>query len=308
MQIFRNSSAIPSNYFGSVVALGNFDGLHLGHQAVIQKTLLLAQQSGKSSGVLTFEPHPRHFFHPDFPPLRIIPFATKARLFQGMGIDFIRVIRFTRAFSTLTAQQFIANILVGELHICHVVTGSDFAFGNNREGNMDYMQKAAASLSFEATACPLVAAETGLYSSTRIREALAVGDVELAAQILGRPYSIKGRVQSGDKRGRELGFPTANIVPRGIFTPAYGVYAVKVQLRGKWVKGVANFGIRPTFSGLQPRLEVHLFEWHEEIYGESLEVILVKKIREEKKFDGIEALKTQIAEDCRKAHLILIDC
>jgi riboflavin kinase / FMN adenylyltransferase len=332
MRIVRDSSAIPSSCTGSVLALGNFDGLHLGHRAIVQKTLALARAAGKPAGVMTFEPHPRRVFRPELPPLRIFPFREKARLLGGLGVDFIRVVRFTRAFSETSAEQFITRILHEQMQVSHVVTGDDFTFGHNRTGNAAYLRDMAGKLGFGAIACAPVLQGGERCSSTRIRSVLSEGNMQEVAVLLGCPYSITGRVQEGDKRGRTIGFPTANIVPSRIFLPASGVYAVRVSLchshesgnlgqdprfRGgdklnvdkrfkpQIINGVANLGRRPTFAGTEMRLEVHMFDFAGDLYGQRLCVQLIDRIRGEQKFDGVAALKKQIAEDCVRAREIL---
>jgi riboflavin kinase/FMN adenylyltransferase len=305
MIILRDSSVVPPACYGAVAALGNFDGLHLGHKEVINKAVTLARITRKPAMLLTFEPNPRKLFKPDLPILRILPFAEKARQLQKMGIDFLRIIRFTRAFSQTTAEAFITDILKAQLQVSQVVTGDDFVFGYNREGNADYLQHMAEKYDFKATACAPVQAGGERCSSTLIRALLSAGEVAQAATLLGRPYSMKGRVQQGDKRGRELGFPTANIYLAPIFLAANGVYVVRAHIHGKEVEGVANLGLRPTFGGSRIRLEVHLFDWQENIYGESLEVTFIKRLRGEYTFNGLEELKTQIAKDCEQAKIVL---
>jgi riboflavin kinase/FMN adenylyltransferase len=307
MRLLRDSSVFLPKYYGAVMALGNFDGLHLGHQAVLAQAIALAKQTGKPAALMTFEPHPRRIFTPHLPPLRIIPLNEKLHLLQKMGLDFLRIVRFTKAFATTRPEDFITHVLHEQLHVSHVVTGEDFVFGHNREGNALSLNKTAQQLGFAATTCPPVEVGAERCSSTRIREALAQGKVELAALLLGRPYHITGRVRQGDKRGRTIGFPTANLVPSPVFLPAYGVYAVRAKIKNKEVMGVANLGLRPTFAGSALRLEVHLFDWQEAIYGERMEVELVRHIRGEQKFDGMDALKAQITKDCAEAKLILAD-
>jgi riboflavin kinase/FMN adenylyltransferase len=222
-----------------------------------------------------------------------------------MGIDFMRVVHFTRKFSRTTAAEFVRGILHDQLQVSHVITGEDFIFGHNREGNVAFLREQAVEYGFGVTACPSLLVGNERCSSTRIRTLLANGDVKEAAQLLGRPYSIISHVRSGDQRGRTLGFPTANIWPARVFTPLNGVYAVRANIHGAWVNGVANLGTRPTFNGQRLQLEVHLFDFNETIYGERMEVTFVDRIRDEKKFDGIEALTKQIAEDSMKAKIIL---
>ncbi len=305
MIVLRDSSSFPPTYRNAVLALGNFDGLHLGHRAVIGKAATLARETGKPLGIMTFEPHPRRIFQPHLPPLRILPLREKLRELAAMEVSFLRVIRFTKAFSQTTATDFVTRILHDTLHVSHVVTGDDFVFGHNREGTTAILGAMAAKLGFAATACAQLDIGGERCSSTRIREALMLGNVELAARLLGRPYSISGHVREGDKRGRTIGFPTANILPAPIFLPRFGVYAVRTQVNGRPVTGVANLGLRPTFGGTRVRLETHLFDWQGDIYGQRLNIELAHFLRSEQRFDGIEALKTQIVEDSRKARGML---
>jgi len=305
MLILRDKSLLPPECSGSVIALGNFDGLHLGHMQVIQAAIAQAKKTGKPSALLTFEPHPRRVFRPDLPPMRIMSLAEKGRILREMGVDFTRVIRFTRAFSQTTAEQFVKDILVKQLRISHLVTGDNFIFGHNRGGNAEYLEKMAKSEGFGYTKCPQFMIGGERCSSTRVRDLMQQGKVEEVATLLGRPYRITAIVRGGDKRGRTLGFPTANLLPGRIFTPANGVYAVRAIIRGEQVNGVANLGVRPTFDGKRLQLEVHLFDWNQDIYSEHMEVVFVKQLRGEKKFDGIDALKAQIAKDCETAQAIL---
>jgi riboflavin kinase/FMN adenylyltransferase len=288
-----------------VVALGNFDGLHLGHGAIIGTMLQRAQAEKKPSAVLTFEPHPRRVLRPDAPVFTLLPFHEKARRLRETGVDMLRVVRFTPAFAQTSAEAFVTGLLHGALGVSHVVTGEDFVFGHKRGGDADFLRHMSAKLGFGYTACPQVEVSGERSSSTRIRALLAGGDMREAALLLGRPYSITGRVREGDKRGRLLGFPTLNILPAGIFTPATGVYAVRAKIGAMRVDGVANLGTRPTFKGTRLQLEVHLFDWKHDIYGERVEIAFIERIREEKKFDGLEALKKQIAEDSARARSIL---
>jgi len=305
MLIIRNHSKIPEYLHGCVVALGNFDGLHIGHQKVIDTAIAIAKNSGKSAAVLTFEPHPRRLFNPSLPPLRITSLRSKIKLLQNSGIDFIRIIRFNKQFANLSAENFIKDILCEELQVSHVVTGDDFVFGNKRFGNVDYLKEMSGQLGFAATICEQVNIDGERCSSTRIRKLLELGKVGEIKHLLGREYSISGRVIAGDKRGRTIGFPTANILPNRIFLPAQGVYAVIAKIAGQLVKGVANIGTRPTFAGNHVLLEVHLFDFKEEIYGEHVEISLIEHIRAEQKFASFEELKAQIAADCQTAKEIL---
>lgn len=305
MWVLRDSSSFPLSCRDNVVALGNFDGLHKGHCAVIGKAIKRAKQAGKPAGVITFEPHPRRIFSPHLSTLRILPLSQKLRLLQNMGLDFVRIVRFTSEFAKTSAEDFVVSILKNELHASHVITGEDFVFGHNREGSVESLRTMAEKLNFGATACHAVIVEGERCSSTRVRAALAAGNMETVVNLLGRPYILSGHVQEGDKRGRTLGFPTANILPPPGFLPHYGVYAVKVSIGKNIINGVANLGMRPTFGGHRVRLEAHLFDWQEDIYGQYLEVELIRHIRGEQKFDSVEALKIQIAQDCGIARKIL---
>lgn len=301
MLILRNHSLIPETCKGAVIALGNFDGLHRGHQEVIHQTVTIAHTQHKPAAILTFEPHPRRVFRPDLPVLRLISFYEKARLLQDAGIDYMRVIRFTRDFAATTAATFIEKILLQELGASHIVTGDDFVFGHNREGNTNYLAQMAAAKGFGYTMSHAVEINGRRSSSTTIREMLAAGNIEEANSMLGRPWSFTGIVRQGDQRGRQLGFPTANLVPAGIFLPASGVYAVRVHWKDRVVYGVANLGNRPTFADTRLQLEVHILDFAEMLYGQHLKVDFLHYIRPEQKFNGLEGLKAQIAQDARKA-------
>ena len=304
MIVIRDSSPLPQALAGCVVALGNFDGLHLGHKAVIGKAVDIARSPSKSLAVMTFEPHPRQLFRPDLPSLRILPLAEKMRLLGSIGVDFLRIVRFTRAFSHTSAEDFVSGYLHRDLKLSHAVIGDDFTFGHNRGGDVATLTKMAQKLGFEVTICSQLNVDGQRCSSTRLRDVLAAGDMQQVATLLGRPYKMTGIVQQGNKRGRTIGFPTANLYPRATFLPAYGVYAVRATIKSQQVKGVANLGMRPTFSGIRVRLEMHLFDFNQDIYGERMDVELLHFIRPEQKFDGLEALKAQIAKDCEWARFL----
>ena len=300
MRLIRSLTNWPEAARGSVMALGNFDGLHKGHLAVLGAAREASRAENRPLAVMTFEPHPRRFFKPDLPILRIVPFAEKARLLREAGVEYLYVAHFNRAFSEITAERFVREILLENLGVGHVVTGYNFAFGNRRAGDADYLHDMAAELGFRYTRVPAYASEAAPegYSSTAIRHALATGKVEQASAMLGRPYAISGIVIHGDQRGRTIGFPTANIRPSPLFLPAFGVYAVRMQLaNGESYEGVANLGTRPTVDGTGPRLETFAFGLNHEIYGEHARIQLCHFLRGEQKFSGIDALKAQIAVD-----------
>src|SRR5579859_6692405 len=307
MRIFRHFAELPDAVRGGVVALGNFDGVHRGHQAVIGKALELAKGWGVPAGVMTFEPHPRSVFTPDQPPFRLTPFRIKARLIEALSVDFLLMQHFDKAFATHTAEEFIRQVLIEGLGVRAVVVGYDFCFGKARSGNVALLRGQSG---FETIAIDAQGAADGqAFSSNMIRQALQDGRPDLAAEILGRPWEIEGRVETGDQRGRTIGFPTANLHLADYMRPAIGVYAVRAGIdRGEetvWLNGVANLGRRPTFDKQDVILEAHLFDFDGDLYGRHLRVALTGYIRAERKFDGLPALKAQIAEDCETARAIL---
>lgn len=308
MQIIRDHRHITDNVQGSAIAIGNFDGLHQGHKAVIGSMLDWANTHKTPKAIMTFEPHPRRFFHPENEIFRLMPFHQKMRIFQQMGIDTVFAFRFNQCFSSLNAQEFIDEVLVKNMAVRHVVTGQDFIFGAKRSGNASTLYDAShhhQHFTYEAISPQ---GEEGMtYSSSRIRQLIETGHMEDAAEILGRPYQWMGQVIHGDKRGSTIGFPTANIVPPPTLMPALGVYAVRVQLPDTqgFVDGVANLGVRPTFGEDKLLLEVHLFDQDIDLYGKRLKVDFIAHIRAEQKMEGLDALKNQITQDCIQAREIL---
>ncbi len=309
MRILRQCADVPDQYRGAVAAVGNFDGVHLGHRAVIDSAKRIARDLGRPLTVLTFEPHPREFFAPKAPPFRLTPFRTKAHLLQEIGVDLLLAIPFDRALSLKPADEFVHDVLVAGMAARHVVVGYDFAFGHKRSGNTERLREIAARSGFAVTAVE-PAGDGGLvYSSTRIRDCLWQGEPRQAADLLGHWWEVEGHVRRGDQRGRRLGFPTANFTVDGYVEPAFGVYAVRVGEetdRGVvWRDGVANLGRRPTFGKEDTVLEAHLLDFSGDLYGKLLRVAFVDFIRPERKFDGIEALKSQIAADRTVAERLL---
>jgi riboflavin kinase / FMN adenylyltransferase len=309
MRIFRHD-AVGAGDRGAVVAVGNFDGLHFGHQRVIAEAGKVARALGAPHAVLTFEPHPRSVFRPQDPPFRLTPFRMKSRLVEGLGVDLLFTLHFDLAFAARSAEEFIAGVLLERLGARHVVVGYDFVFGNQRRGDAVLLAERGAALGFGVGIVEPVQAEEGAaYSSTRIREHLVAGRPREAAALLGRFWEIDGRVERGDERGRTIGFPTANILLHDYLRPAAGVYAVRAGIEegGKtvWRDAVANFGTRPTFGGTDLRLEVHIFDFTGDLYGRHLRVALVEHLRPERKFSGIDALKAQIGADAQRARAVL---
>jgi len=312
MRIFRHYKDLPQDARGGVVAIGNFDGVHKGHQAVISEAGSIAKSRAQPWAVMTFEPHPDSLFKRDAAPFRLTTMRTKAHMIEDLGVDDLLVQHFDFEFAGLNAEDFVKEVLVKGLGASHVVAGYDFQFGQKRQGNCDTLLHMGRDLGFGFTAVPAVVDEDGVvYSSTRIRESLKVGDVRSAQRVLGRAFELEGRVEHGDARGRQLGFPTANIHLDNFLRPATGVYAIRAGLDlgadTQWLDGVANFGRRPTFDAADDViLEAHLFDFDGDLYGKHLRVELVERLRDEQKFDGLDALKAQIALDCEKAKEILV--
>jgi riboflavin kinase/FMN adenylyltransferase len=310
LRLFRHSSGLPPDARGSAVAIGNFDGVHLGHQAVIGHAVSRAEALAIPSAVLTFEPHPRMLFKPDSEPFRLTPLRPKAHAIEALGIDVMVVLAFDRALSQKSAEDFVEDVLVTGMAVGQVVVGEDFVFGHDRLGTVESLARMGDRLGFTVTALKPVAGPEGtVYSSTAVREALKAGEPRRAAALLGRAWEIEGRVEHGDARGRQLGFPTANIGLGEYLRPAFGVYAVQAGVdhgaETEWHAGVANLGRRPTVAGSAERLEVHLFDFEGDLYGRHLRVRLIEFLRPEKKFDGLDALRAQIGRDCAAARALL---
>ena len=310
MAIYRHTSDLPAQARGAVVAIGNFDGVHRGHQQVFEDVNRLAAAAHASTAVLTFEPHPRRFFQPDAPPFQLTPFRLKTRLIESLGIDNLFVLPFNRALSHLSAEAFVRDILVRDLRVRHVVVGDNFHFGHKRQGDGAYLAAMGRELGFEVSALQKITGPNGeAYSSTAIRNYLMAGNPTRAALLLGRYWEIEGRVQVGAKLGRTLGFPTANIALSEILEPARGVYAVRAAVdHGEamhWEAGVASLGVRPTVGGKEVLLEVHLFDVDRDLYGQHMRVALVDYLRPEWHFDSVETMQVQMHEDARRARVIL---
>ena len=309
MHVFRHFENLPDEVRGASVAVGNFDGVHLGHQAVIGEAGRVARDQGIPWAVLSFEPHPRSLFTTDQEPFRLTPFRIKARHVEALGVDNMIVLHFDHEFAGLSADDFVKKVLVKGLGARHVVSGYDFVFGHKRAGNCELLLHKGKEEGFDFTCVSAVDDGETIYSSTRVRRCLKAGDPRGAANLLGRPFEIEGRVEHGDARGRTIGFPTANLHLGEYLRPASGVYAVRAGIDEgadtKWLEGVANFGNRPTFDKKDTIFEVHLFDFDDDLYGRHLRIALVDFLREEKKFDGLDDLKAQIALDSDNARQIL---
>ena len=309
MQRLTLASGIPEDLKGSIVALGNFDGFHLGHQAVVGRAIQRAFHERRPVIVATFDPHPVSFFKPDVPPFRLTSLDQRQALFAHAGADAMLVFSFDKALAVTSSEDFVSEVLAGTLGAAGVVTGDDFTFGRGRKGNVDLLRQLGEQHEIVAEAvAPVLLGDTRI-SSGRIREALKSGDIGTATRLLSRDFAIEGVVRQGDRRGRELGYPTANMVLGDYQRPRYGIYAVRAKLEdGTELPGVASLGVRPTFEPPQELLETHLLDFDGDLYGQKIEVALHAFIRDEKKFDDIEALVTHMREDEAKArHLLALE-
>ena len=293
---------------GGVIALGNFDGFHAGHQAVVGRAVHHAKDEGLPAIVATFDPHPVRFFKPDVPPFRLTTLDQRQEQFAAAGADAMLVLPFDAALAGTTAEDFITGLLLDRYGAAGVVTGADFVFGKGRGGNVVTLADHARRLGFFTEMVAPVDDAVEVISSSRIREALQGGDCETATRLLTRPFTVRGTVQHGDKNGRLLGFPTANIEMGQYLRPRYGIYAVTGRLAdGRMLKGAANLGIRPSFDPPKELLEPHFFDFAEDLYGQEIDVAFHAFIRAEAKFDSMDALMAQIAADCDAAKARLED-
>jgi riboflavin kinase/FMN adenylyltransferase len=298
---------VPGELRGAILALGNFDGFHLGHQAVVREAVEWAKGEGRPVIVGTFDPHPVRFFKPDVPPFRLTTLDQRQELFADAGADGMLVFHFDGTLAGMSADAFTRDILLETVGAAGVVTGEDFSFGKARSGNPAVLAQLGSELGFGVRTVGPVAEAGGIVSSSRIREALQAGDCETAAELMTRPYAIRGDVQHGDKLGRTIGFPTANLAMGNYLRPRYGIYAITGRIieTGEILKGAANLGIRPSFDPPKELLEPYFFDFSGNLYGREIEVALRRFIRPEAKFDSLEALQEQMARDCDEARAIL---
>ncbi|GAB4070002.1 bifunctional riboflavin kinase/FAD synthetase [Ancylobacter sonchi] len=303
--VLRGGDAVPAALAHPVVAIGNFDGVHRGHRAVIGEAVRRAHAAGKPAVALTFEPHPRAYFRPNEPMFRLTPEPMKLGLLASTGLDGAAVLAFDALLAAKDAESFVTEILVDWLGVACVVAGFDFHFGRARGGSPAFLREAGARHGFSVEIVPPLLDDGAQISSSAIRAALAQGRVEQAAHMLGAPFTIEAEVIHGDKRGRELGYPTANMRLDPTIELAHGIYAVTVEIDGVARPAVASFGRRPTFDDGAPRLETFVFDWSGDLYGRKLKVAFHAYLRPELKFDGIEPLIVQMDEDSRRARAIL---
>jgi riboflavin kinase/FMN adenylyltransferase len=298
MQRLTLDQPLPADLRASIVALGNFDGFHLGHQAVVGRAVARGHHERRPVIVATFDPHPVRFFKPDVPPFRLTSLAQREMLFAHAGADAMLVFDFGSALAATSAEDFVTELLAGKIGAAGVVTGDDFTFGQGRGGNVEVLERLGLEVGIIAEAVAPVLLDGERISSGLIREALAAGDPGRATRLLSRPFAIEGVVEPGDQRGRTLGYPTANLRLGDYQRPAYGIYAARVRLDdGREVAGVASLGIRPTFQPPVELLEAHLFDFDEDLYGQTIEVALHHYIRAETRFDSLEALAARMQLD-----------
>lgn len=305
MLVIRGRQQLPEGARGGVLAIGNFDGVHRGHKALLRKAMQIAKAASHPAGVMIFEPQPREFFHPNEAHFRLTPLPEKLRLLEEMGLDFAVVLDFNAELASLPADDFITEVLVGSYGLFHAVIGYDFYFGKARGGTPDTMRAAGEKLGFGVSVIAQQGEEGEIFSSTAIRLHLVQGDIRAATHALGHWWRVTARVISGQKLGTTLGFPTANVeLPPGCAL-LHGIYATRVLIGGVVYSGAAYFGTRPTVDNGPVRLEVFVLDFTGDLYDQEIAIEFVDFIREDKRFSSLDALKAQIAEDCAKARAIL---
>lgn len=286
----------------TVLTLGVFDGLHLGHQLIMSTVVERARETGAVPTVITFDPHPRAVLHFESAPPLLQTLDQKVEGFGVLGIEQTIVIRFDKAFSRIRAEDFLREVVQQRLHAKEVYLGCGFAFGHNREGNIELLRRVSRQLGFFADEVPEVRFRTQRVSSSKVRKLLAEGKVNLARRLLGRPYGVEGPVERGAERGASLGFPTANLHPRNRVIPRHGVYVTGTLIEGQWRRSVTNVGVRPTFAaGAEPSVETFVLNWAGDLYGDVVRVRFLHRLRDERKFGSIEELKCQIESDVKRA-------
>ncbi|MEL7217699.1 MAG: bifunctional riboflavin kinase/FAD synthetase [Pseudomonadota bacterium] len=306
MRWLDHREPIPEALRGAVIALGNFDGFHRGHQAVAGEAIEWAHAEGRPSIIATFDPHPVRFFRPDVPPFRLTTLEQRQELYLAAGATAMLVFHFGKDLASTSAEDFITEILIKRFGAHGVVTGADFSFGKMAKGNIELLQTFGAERGLKSRVVEAVESD-GVVSSSRVREALRDGNPQLAAELLTRPFAIRGIVEHGDKNGRKLGYPTANVAIEHYLRPKYGVYAVtgKILATGEVLKGAANIGIRPQFEPPKELLEPHFFDFSSDLYGQEIEVAFHQFLRGEAKFESLDDLVAQMDKDCAEARRLL---
>lgn len=292
---------------GAAVALGNFDGVHRGHQQVIAQAAKGARAHGCPLGVISFEPHPRRLFHPDEPTFRLMTAHQQARALEALGVERFYVLNFDYEMASLSDREFVDKVLVAGLGVRHVAVGFDISFGKGRTGSPEAMREYGEEFGFTVSVAEAVGADGEKFSSSGVRDALREGKPEVAAAILGRPFAIEGVVRRGKQLGRQLGFPTANVMLGDYVAPKFGIYATRTRLPdGREIAGASSLGVNPTTGEEEPRLEVWLFDFDEDLYGQQIETDLVAFLRPEEKFDSVELMVEQIRRDEKAARDLLL--
>ncbi len=307
MRWLDHREAMPGPLRGAIIALGNFDGFHRGHQAVAGEAIRWAHEEGRPSIIATFDPHPVRHFRPDAPPFRLTTLEQRQELYLAAGATAMLVFHFDAELASTSAEDYVGRLLHEHLGVAGVVTGEDFTFGKGARGNRAMLERLGAAHGIAARAVPAVMHGGAPVSSSRIRDALRQGDPQGAAALLTRPFAMRGIVEHGDKVGRTIGYPTANLTLDSYLRPAYGIYAVtgRILATGQILKGAANIGIRPSFDPPKELLEPHFFDFSGDLYGQEIEVALHRYLRGEAKFDCLEALTTQMERDCEEARSVL---
>ncbi len=305
MKHLKTYTGLNDDQKGAAVSIGNFDGVHLGHQSVLALTRVAAAELNAPQAVMTFEPHPRSYFAPDAPAFRLMNATAKAQRLNRLGVDILYELPFNKDFAALSADDFISEVLIKGLGVRHVTVGADFCFGKGRSGDPKLLKAAGGEFGFGVTTVPLVSDDQGDFSSTAIRECLSAGKPLEASRMLGHWHRLEGRVEHGDKRGRTLGYPTANMALDGLHLPKFGIYAVLIDIetgahKGRY-RGAASLGVRPTFDKEIPNLETYIFDFDGDIYGEQISVALVDFLRPEAKFENVDELIVQMNADCDAA-------
>ena len=306
MKLIKGTGDVPREFRDAFATIGNFDGVHLGHQFLFKTLIQEARQENRKAVVITFDPHPKKILHPDRRPFYLITtLEEKIRLIEKQGIDALMVIPFTLEFSETTAGEFVRHILWDTLHIRKILIGHDYTFGKDKAGDESLLSALGHKLGFEVSIINAFKIDNTVISSTRLRYAILGGDVKNATAILGRPYNLSGIVIEGSRRGGSLGFPTANIKPVKVLIPANGVYAAVIHMGGNRYQGVLNIGVNPTFADEKLSIEVHVLDFKDNIYGKNLDILFIDRIRNEIKFEGPEKLVEQIKQDIDQARTIL---
>lgn len=306
MQIFRDMDDVSQEFQNAVVTIGNFDGVHVGHQHIMTRLLGEARKRNQKAVVITFEPHPKMILHPDIQPFYLITtLEEKMDLLEKLGIDAVVLLHFTKEFAKITAEAFVYDMLWGKLKVNKIFIGHNYAFGNDKKGNDAYLTEVGEKLGFDVEVISAVMINDLVISSTCTRDAILAGDVKKVAAILGRPFNVRGIVVPGHRRGAGLGFPTANIKPEKALIPPYGVYAVRTVIDGQTYLGVLNIGENPTFADKELSIELHILDFEGDIYNRQVNVLFFDRIRGEVKFNSPDALVAQIRQDVSRTREIL---